>query len=41
MYLPKHFRETRVEVLHQLIGAHPLAALVTLTAMCQNLSSGG
>jgi predicted FMN-binding regulatory protein PaiB len=32
MYLPKQFQETRVEVLHELIDAHPLAALVTLTA---------
>ena len=32
MYLPKHFEETRVDVLHELIRAHPLAALVTLTA---------
>ena len=32
MYLPKHFEETRVEVLHGLIGSHPLGALVTLTA---------
>jgi transcriptional regulator len=31
MYLPKHFEETRVEVLHELIHAHPLGALVTLT----------
>ena len=31
MYLPKHFEETRVEVLHGLIHAHPLGALVTLT----------
>jgi predicted FMN-binding regulatory protein PaiB len=30
MYLPKHFEETRVEVLHELIHAHPLGALVTL-----------
>lgn len=30
MYLPKHFEETRVEVLHQLIHTHPLGALVTL-----------
>ena len=30
MYLPSHFAETRTEVLHALIGAHPLAALVTL-----------
>ena len=32
MYLPKHFEETRVEVLHELIHAHPLGALVTMTA---------
>ena len=32
MYLPKHFEETRVEVLHALVRAHPLAALVTLGA---------
>lgn len=32
MYLPKHFAETRVEVLHELIRAHPFGALVTLTA---------
>jgi transcriptional regulator len=31
MYLPKHFEETRIEVLHELIRAHPLGALVTLT----------
>jgi transcriptional regulator len=30
MYLPKHFEETRVEVLHQLIRDEPLAMLVTL-----------
>ena len=30
MYLPKHFEETRVPVLHDLIRASPLAALVTL-----------
>lgn len=29
MYLPKHFEETRVPVLHALIRAHPLGALVT------------
>lgn len=29
MYLPKHFEETRVEVLHELVRAHPLGALVT------------
>jgi transcriptional regulator len=32
MYLPKHFEEARVEVLHELIRAHPLGALVTLGA---------
>lgn len=31
MYLPKHFDESRVPVLHDLIRAHPLAALVTMT----------
>ena len=31
MYLPKHFQETRVEVLHDLMRLHPLAALVALT----------
>ncbi len=30
MYLPRHFEETRVETLHELIRAHPLGALVTL-----------
>lgn len=30
MYLPKHFEETRTEVLHQLMRAHPLGTLVTL-----------
>ena len=29
MYLPKHFEETRAEVLHQLLRAHPLGLLVT------------
>ena len=33
MYLPKHFEETRIEVLHGLIHDHPLGALVTLTAV--------
>jgi transcriptional regulator len=32
MYLPKHFEETRVEVLHGLIRAYPFGTLVTLTA---------
>src|SRR5215467_4792507 len=31
MYIPKYFEETRVEVLHELIRAHPLAALVINT----------
>lgn len=30
MYLPDHFEETRVEVMHALIAAHPLATLVVL-----------
>ncbi len=30
MYLPAHFEETRVEVIHRLIHEHPLAVLVTL-----------
>ena len=32
MYNPKHFEETRVAVMHDLVRAHPLAALVTQTA---------
>jgi len=30
MYMPAHFEETRVEVIHRLIREHPLAVLVTL-----------
>lgn len=30
MYLPKHFQEDRVDVLHGLIRSHPLATLVTV-----------
>ena len=30
MYLPAHFEETRTEILHALIGSHPLGTLVTL-----------
>jgi transcriptional regulator len=30
MYLPEHFRESRVEVMHALMREHPLAVLVTL-----------
>jgi transcriptional regulator len=32
MYVPAHFEETRVEVMHDLIRTHPFATLVTLTA---------
>jgi transcriptional regulator len=32
MYLPSHFEETRVDILHQLIRSHPLGALVTVGA---------
>ncbi|WP_394780510.1 FMN-binding negative transcriptional regulator [Undibacterium sp.] len=32
MYLPAHFAEERLDVLHQLIHAHPLGTLVTLDA---------
>ncbi len=31
MYLPTHFSETRPEVLHDLMCAHPLGTLVTVT----------
>jgi transcriptional regulator len=30
MYLPRHFEETRLDVLHALLRAHPLGTLVTL-----------
>ncbi|MDO8178374.1 MAG: FMN-binding negative transcriptional regulator [Undibacterium sp.] len=30
MYVPTHFAEDRLEILHQLIQAHPLGTLVTL-----------
>ncbi len=30
MYVPSHFAETRIEVLHQLVHEHSLGALVTL-----------
>ena len=30
MYLPAHFEETRPELLHDLIGQHPLGLLITL-----------
>jgi transcriptional regulator len=31
MYLPPHFQESRVETLHDLMRAHPLATVVTLS----------
>ena len=31
MYIPKHFDEPKIEVMHELIRANPLATLVTLT----------
>ena len=38
MYLPTQFEETRSEVLHAAMAAHPLATLVTLTrqGLCAN-----
>jgi transcriptional regulator len=32
MYVPKHFEETRLDVLHQLMHERPLATVVTLSA---------
>lgn len=32
MYIPKHFEEPRIDVMHELIRAHPLATLVTLSS---------
>ena len=32
MYIPAHFEETRIEILHELIRHHPLATLVTLSS---------
>jgi transcriptional regulator len=32
MYIPKHFAEPRIDVLHQLIRDHPLSTLVTLAS---------
>ena len=32
MYIPRHFEETRVDVLHQLMRDEPFGALVTLAA---------
>ena len=36
MYVPTHFEETRVEVMHELMCAHPFATLVTLTSQGLN-----
>jgi transcriptional regulator len=36
MYVPIHFEETRVEVMHELMCAHPFATLVTLTSQGLN-----
>jgi transcriptional regulator len=36
MYVPGHFEETRVDVMHELIRAHPLATLVTLSCGALN-----
>src|SRR4051812_16215054 len=30
MYVPKHFEEERIEVLHELMKSHPLAAIATV-----------
>jgi transcriptional regulator len=32
MYTPKHFEEPRIEVMHELMRARPLATLVTLSS---------
>ena len=32
MYLPSHFEETRIDVLHELVRQYPLGSLVTLGA---------
>lgn len=36
MYIPTHFAEQRIDVLHQLIHAHPLGTLVTLEPLGLN-----
>src|SRR5262252_4917390 len=36
MYVPTHFEETRVEVMHELMCAHPFATLVALTSQGLN-----
>lgn len=32
MYIPSHFEETRIDVLHNLIRTHPFATLVTMSS---------
>ena len=32
MYIPSHFEETRIEVLHELMRNHPLATVITLSS---------
>jgi transcriptional regulator len=32
VYIPEHFRETRIEVLREFIGQHALGTLVAVTA---------
>ena len=32
MYIPKHFEEPKVDAMHELMHAHPLATLVTLSS---------
>jgi transcriptional regulator len=32
MYIPKHFAEPKIEMMHELIRAHPLATLITLSS---------
>jgi transcriptional regulator len=33
MYVPKHFEESRIDVLHDLIRAHPFSTLVTMSSI--------
>ena len=40
MYIPKHFEETRVEVMHALVEAHPLCTLATMGAATRLYVSG-
>ncbi len=36
MYIPKHFEEPRVDVLHEMIRARPLATPVTVSTSGMN-----